>query len=133
MVEHFVQQIEYEFETSLVGELTYFLGLHVKQMEDNIFVSQRKHSKSLVKKFGLDNASHKRTPIETHVKLSKYENGVDVDQSLYRSMIGSMLYLTTSRPDITFVIGVCARYQAKPKVSYLNQVKRIMKYINGTP
>jgi len=83
-----------------------------------------------VKKFGLENASHKRTPTATHLKLSKDENGVVVDQSLYKSMIGSFLYLTTSRPDITFVVGVCARYQAEPKMSHLVQVKRILKYIN---
>jgi len=101
-------------------------------MEDMIFISQSKYVKNIVKKFGLDNASHKRTPAATHLKLSKDENGVVVDQSLYRSMIGSLLYLKTSRPDITFVVGVCARYQEEPKMSHLIQVKRILKYINGT-
>jgi hypothetical protein len=80
----------------------------------------------------MDNASHKRTPAPTHLKLTKDEKGVGVDQSLYRSMIGSLLYLTASRPDITFAVGVCARYQAEPKVIHLNQVKRILKYVNGT-
>jgi hypothetical protein len=121
-----------EFEMSLVGELTYFLGLQVKQMEDSIFLSQSKYAKNIVKKFGMENASHKRTPAPTHVKISKDENGVSVDQSLYRSMIGSLLYLTASRPDIAFAVGVCARYQAEPKVSHINQVKRILKYVNGT-
>ena len=80
----------------------------------------------------MENASHKRTPAPTHLKVSKDENGVSVDQSLYRSMIGSMLYLTASRPDIALAVGVCARYQAEPKVSHINQVKRILKYVNGT-
>ena len=132
MVQHFVEQIQFEFEMSLVGELTYFVGLQVKQMEDSIFLSQSKYAKNIVKKFGMENASHKRTPAPTHLKLSKDENGVSVEQSLYRSMIGSLLYLTTSRPDITFAVGVCARYEAKPKVSHINQVKRILKYVNGT-
>jgi hypothetical protein len=133
MVQHFVQQMQSEFEMSLVGELTYFLGLQIKQMEDTIFITQSKYAKNIVKKFGMDNATHKRTPAPTHLKLSKDENGVNVDQSLYRSMIiGSLLYLTASRPDITFVVGVCARYQAEPKMSHLNQVKRILKYVNGT-
>ena len=121
-----------EFEMSLVGELTYFLGLQVKQMEDSIFICQIKYASNIVKKFGLDNAKHKRTPAPTHVKLSKDENGVKVEQSLYKSMIGSLLYLTASRPDITFVVGVCARCQAEPKVSHINQVKRILKYVSGT-
>jgi len=80
----------------------------------------------------LDNASYKRTPAAAHLKLSKDENGVVVDQSMYISMIGSLLYLTASRPNITFVVGVCARYQDEPKMSHLTQVTRILKYINGT-
>ena len=110
MVQHFVKQMQSEFEMSLVGELTFFLGLQVRQMEDSIFISQSKYAKNIVKKFGMENASHKRTLAPTHLKLSKDENGVNVDQSLYRSMIGSLLYLTASRPDISFAVGVCARY-----------------------
>ncbi|XP_058725473.1 uncharacterized mitochondrial protein AtMg00810-like [Vicia villosa] len=110
MVKKFVNQMQSEFEMSLVGELTYFLGLQVKQMEDSIFLSQSKYAKNIVKKFVMDNASHKRTPAPTHLKLSKDECGTSVDQSLYRSMIGSLLYLTASRPDIAFAVGVCARY-----------------------
>lgn len=81
MVQHFIHQMQSEFEMSLVGELTYFLGLQVKQMEYTIFISQSKYVKNIVKKFGLDNASHKRTPTAIHLKLSKDENGVAVDQS----------------------------------------------------
>jgi len=79
MVQHFVHQMQSEFEMSLVGELTYFLGLQVKQMEDTIFISQSKYAKNIVKKFGLENASDKRTPAATPLKLSKDENGVGVD------------------------------------------------------
>ncbi|XP_057418935.1 uncharacterized mitochondrial protein AtMg00810-like [Lotus japonicus] len=132
MVEQFVEQMKSEFEMSLVGELTYFLGLQVKQMEDTLFITQSKYAKGIVKKFVLENAGHKRTPAATHIKLTKDEKGTDVDPSLYRSMIGSLLYLTASRPDITFAVGVCARYQAEPKTSHLIQVKRIIKYISGT-
>ncbi|KAK2361288.1 hypothetical protein QL285_086453 [Trifolium repens] len=121
-----------EFEMGLVGELTYFLGLQIKQMEDTIFISQSKYARNIVKKFGMENATHKRTPAPTHLKLTKDENGISVDQSLYRSMIGSLLYLTASRPDITYAVGVCARYQADPKASHLTQVKRILKYVSGT-
>ncbi|XP_057451245.1 uncharacterized protein LOC130743138 [Lotus japonicus] len=113
--------------------LTEFLvSLQVKQMEDSMFISQSKYAKGLVKKFGLEKSGHKRTPAATHVKLTKDELGEDVDQSLYRSMIGSLLYLTASRSDITFAVGVCARYQAAPKASHLLQVKRIIKYISAT-
>ncbi|XP_050919028.1 uncharacterized mitochondrial protein AtMg00810-like [Lathyrus oleraceus] len=131
MVQHFVRQMQSEFEMSLVGELTYFLGLQVKQMDETIFISQSNYAKNIVKKFGMENASHKKTLAPTHLKLPKDEKGVNMDQSLYRSMIGSLLYLTASRPDITFVVAVYARYQYEPKMSYITQVKRILKYING--
>ena len=132
MVKHFANQMQAEFEMSLMGELTYFLGLQVTQMEDSIFLSQSKYAKNIVKKFWMENASHKRTPAPTHLKLSKDTSGANMDQSLYRSMIGSLLYLTASRPDIAFAVGVCARYQAEPKVSHINQMKRILKYVSGT-
>ncbi|XP_050915454.1 uncharacterized mitochondrial protein AtMg00810-like [Lathyrus oleraceus] len=131
MVQHFFKQMQSEFEMSHVGELTYFLGLQVKQMDDTIFISQRKYVDNIVKKFGIESVSHKRTPEATHLKLTKDEKGVDMDQSLYKSMIDTLLYLTASRPDITFVVGVCARYHVEPKISHINKVKRILKYING--
>jgi len=129
---HFIQQMQSEFEMSLVGELTYFLELLVKQMEDTIFVSKSKYAKNIVKKFGMGNASHQRTLAATYLKLTKDEKGIVVDQSMYRNMVGNLLYLTTSRPDITFNVGVCARYQEETKMSHLTQVKRILKYINST-
>ncbi|XP_057453999.1 uncharacterized protein LOC130745652 [Lotus japonicus] len=95
-------------------------------MEDSMFISQSKYAKGLVKKFGLEKSGHKRTPAATHVKLTKDEQGEDVDQSLYRSMIGSLLYLTASRPDVTFDVGVCARYQAAPKTSHLLQIGQFL-------
>ncbi|XP_050877911.1 secreted RxLR effector protein 161-like [Lathyrus oleraceus] len=101
-------------------------------MDDIIFISQRKYTKSIVKKFDIENASHKRTHAPIHLKLTKDEKGVNMDQSLCMSMIDSLLYLVASRPDITFVIGVCARYKSEPKMSHITQVKRILKYINGT-
>ncbi|WJX67153.1 hypothetical protein P8452_51646 [Trifolium repens] len=132
MVQHCVQQIQSEFEMSLAEELTYFLDLQIKQMQDATLISQSMYAKNIVRKFWLNSATHKRTPALTHAKLTKDEQGVGVDQSLYRSMIDSLLYLTASRPDNTFAVGVCARYQAEPKTNHLNQVKRILKYVNST-
>ncbi|CAM8934363.1 unnamed protein product [Rhodiola kirilowii] len=117
---------------SMVGEMNYFLGLQVTQKEDGIFISQSKYAKNLIKKFDLEKASHKRTTAATHIKITKDEAGTKVDQTLYRSMIGSLLYLTASRPDIAYAVGVCARYQADPKESHLRQVKRVIKYVCGT-
>ena len=85
----FVNQMKNEFEMSMVGELTYFLGLQVKQLNEGIFVSQSKHAKNLVKKFGLENSKCLKTPMRTNDKLSKDENIASVDPTLFKSMIGS--------------------------------------------
>jgi hypothetical protein len=121
-----------EFEMSMIGELTYFLGLQVKQSSEGIFISQSKYAKDLVKRFGLDGKSNAHTPMSTSVKISTDLTGKSVDSTLYRSMIGSLLYLTTSRPDIAFNVGICAHFQANPKESHLTTIKRIIKYVNDT-
>ncbi|CAM8981883.1 unnamed protein product [Rhodiola kirilowii] len=117
---------------SMVGEMNYFLGLQVIQKEDGIFISQSKDAKTLLKKFDLEKASHKQTPAATHLKITKDDAGAKVDQTLYRSMIGGLLYLTASTPDISYAVGVYARYRADPKESHLLQVKRIIKYVCRT-
>ncbi|CAM8916946.1 unnamed protein product [Rhodiola kirilowii] len=133
MVDKFVEQMQSKFKMSMVGEICYFLGLQVKQKADGIFISQSKFARNLIKKFDLEKATHKRTPAATHVKITKDEAGTSVDQTLYRSMIGSLLYQTASRTDIAHAVGVCARYQANPKESHLMNVKRIIRYVCGTP
>ncbi|KAK2973042.1 hypothetical protein RJ640_020402 [Escallonia rubra] len=121
-----------EFEMSMMGELTFFLGLQIKQSKDGIFINQSKYTRELLKRFGLENAKPRGTPISPSVNLIKDENGKDVDSKLFRGMIGSLLYLTASRPDIMFSVCICARFQACPKESHLSAVKRIFKYLSGT-
>ena len=108
---------------SMVGKLNYFLGLQVKQRKDGIFISQEKYAKNLVKRFGLNSKKHTSTPMSSSVKLSLDVVIVDVDPTLYRSMISSLFYLIASRPDIAFSVEVCARFQATPKESHLTVVK----------
>ena len=117
----------------MVGELTFFLGLQVKQKKEDIFISQEKYARNIVKKFGLDSKKHASAPMSSFAKLNVDSSGVEVSPTLYRSFIGSLLYLTASRLDIAFSVDVCARYQATPKKSHLIAVKQIIRYINGTP
>ena len=107
-----------EFEMSMVGNLNYFLVLQVKQSNEEIFIYQNKYVRNLVKKFGLETSKHMKTHMGTNEKLLKDENGVFVDLTLYRSMIGSLFYLAASRPDICLNVGICASYQVKPKESH---------------
>ena len=122
-----------EFEMSMVGELKFFLGLQVKQRKEGIFISHEKYARNIVKKFGLDSKKHAFTPMSSSTKLNVDSSEVEVSPTLYRSIIRSLLYLTASRPDIAFSVGVCAQYQATPKESHLITVKRIIRYVNETP
>ena len=121
-----------EFEMSMVGELNYFLGLQVKQQKDRIFISQEKYAKNLVKRFGLDSKKHASTIMISSTKLNTNPAGVEVDPTLYRSIISSLLYLTASRADVSFSVGVCARFQVALKESHMTAVKRIIRYVYGT-
>ncbi|GJU29455.1 putative ribonuclease H-like domain-containing protein [Tanacetum coccineum] len=119
-----------KFQMSFMGELTLFLGLQVTQKDDGIFISQDKYVDEILKKFGFLTIKTASTPMETSKPLMKDENAKDVVY-LYRSMIGSLMYLTSSRPDIMFDVCACARFHVTPKVSHLHDVKRIFRYLKG--
>ncbi|GJX22857.1 putative ribonuclease H-like domain-containing protein [Tanacetum coccineum] len=119
------------FQMSSMGELTFFLGLQVKQKEDGIFISQDKYVAEILKKFDFASVKTASTPVETQKPLVKDEEAADVDVHLYRSMIGSLMYLTASRPDIMFAVCACSRFQVTPKTSHLNAVKRIFSDYAG--
>ncbi|GKE65097.1 hypothetical protein Tco_1519258, partial [Tanacetum coccineum] len=103
------------------------------QKKDGIFFSQDKYIGEILKKFGFIEVKTASTPMETQKPLLKDEDGEEVDVHMYRSMIGSLMYLTSSRPDIMFLVRACARYQVSPKVSHLLAVKRIFRYLKGQP
>ncbi|GJZ24194.1 putative ribonuclease H-like domain-containing protein [Tanacetum coccineum] len=121
------------FQMSSIGEVTFFLGLQVKQNADGIFISQDKYVAKILKKFDYTSVKTASTPIETQKPLVKDEEATDVDVHLYRSMIISLMYLTTYRPDIMFAVCACPRFQVTPKTSHLNAMKRIFRYLKGKP
>ena len=125
MRDDFAKIMHDEFEMSMMGELNFFLGLQIKQMEDGIFFNQSKYIKEMLKKFGLEESKPMKTPMSSDTKLTKEEASESVDSTKYRGMIGSLLYLTASRPDIMFSVCLCARFQEDPKTSHLETVKRI--------
>jgi len=133
MCKDFEELMHQRFKMSSMGELTFFLGLQVKQQQTGIFISQSKYVNDILNKFGFKDAKVASTPMETHKSLTADLEGEDVDVHLYRSMIGSLMYLTASRPDIMFSVCVCARFQVRPKQSHLQAVKRIFRYLKGQP
>ncbi|KAK6149272.1 hypothetical protein DH2020_016797 [Rehmannia glutinosa] len=120
-----------KFEMSMMEELTFFLGLQVNKMNDRTFISQTKYIRDLMKKFCMEEKTSVKIPMNTSVKMDINTEGKVIDQTRYRTLIRSLLYLTTSRPDITFVVGVCTRFQSAPEKSYMTVAKRILKYLKG--
>eukprot|EP00253_Pinus_taeda_P013579 PITA_13579 len=132
MSQNFALVMQKEFEMSLIGELTYFLGLQIQQNEGSIFLSQTKYLKQILKKYGMEDSKPVCTPMVTGCSLSANDDSAAVHQPTYRSLIGSLLYLTGTRPDIMHAVGIVGRFQANPKETHLQVVKRIFKYLQGT-
>jgi hypothetical protein len=121
-----------EFEISLLGELSFFLGLHICQRNQGIFVSQTKYIREMIKRFEMEDCKPITTPMQTSCKLSKDDDSKSTNQRQYRSMLGRLLYVTSSRPDVMQTVGHVARFQATPKESHVLAVKRIFRYLKGT-
>ena len=115
LVQWFSSTMESEFEMSMIGELSFFLGLQITQRSKGMFISQEKYLREMLKRFQMEDSKPVGTPMVTGCKLSKDDDSPDVDQHSYRSIIGSMLYITTSCPDIMHVVGMVGRYQSAPK------------------
>ncbi|GJW15295.1 retrovirus-related pol polyprotein from transposon TNT 1-94 [Tanacetum coccineum] len=120
------------FEMSLMGEMKFFLGLQIHQSPRGIFINQAKYALEILKKHGMDEGESIVTPMATKPKLDADLSGTLVDQTDYRSKIGSLMYPTSSRPDIMQVVCYCARYQARPTEKHLKEVKRFFQYLRGT-
>ncbi|KAD5802473.1 hypothetical protein E3N88_13833 [Mikania micrantha] len=122
-----------KFEMSQMGELTFFLGLQVMKTPTGIFINQSKYVNDILERFNFTDCKALGTPMSKTTSLGPDLEGEDVDQHLYRAMIGSLMYLTTSRYDIMFATFLCARFQANPKSSHMFAVKRIFRYLKGAP
>jgi len=132
LCKEFSENMSKEFEMSMMGELNFFLGLQIKQSNEGIHISQSKYCKEMLKKFEMENAKPISTPMSLSDKLTEDPKGIPVDTKKYRGMIGSLLYITASRPDIQYSVCKCARFQVAPKESHLSAVKRILRYLKGT-
>ena len=114
---------------SMMKELNFFLGLQIKQLKEGTLINQAKYIRDLLKRFNMEKAKTMKTPMSSSIKLDKDEKGKSVNSTMYRGMIGSLLYLTASRLDIMYSVCLCARFQSCPKESHLSVVKRILRYL----
>ncbi|KAI3746849.1 hypothetical protein L6452_09291 [Arctium lappa] len=120
------------FQMNMMGEMNFFLGLQVKQFSTGIFINQPKYIMDILRKFKMENSKPIGTPMAQGTKIGIDPSGKAVDVRTYRGMIGFLMYLTSSRPDIMFSTCLCARYQANPKEIHMSAVKRIFRYLKGT-
>ncbi|GKE00304.1 retrovirus-related pol polyprotein from transposon TNT 1-94 [Tanacetum coccineum] len=126
LCKQFAKLMTQKYEMSMMRVLTYFLGFKIKQSERGILINQEKYVKDLLKKYEINGSSVKTLMVPLN-NLGPDLNGKSVNKTQYRDMIGSLMYLTTSIPDIQFLTCLCARYQANPKESHLITVKRISR------
>ena len=129
----FEELMKSEFQMSRMGKLHFFLGLNVIQNNEGIFINQEAYTRKLLSRFGMEGCSNAKVPMAHGTKLGPSLDTPAVDITLFRSMIGSLLYLTASRPDIMFSVCYCARFQANPREPHLSAVKNILRYLHTTP
>jgi hypothetical protein len=132
MQNEFAKDMQNEFEMSLLGELSFFLGLQICQSNQGIFISQTKYIREMLNRLGMEDCKPVNTSMQTNCKLSKYDDSKYTDQGQYKSMTGNLLYVTTSTPDVMQAVGKVARFQEEPKESHVLAVKRIFRYLKGT-
>ncbi|XP_042484971.1 secreted RxLR effector protein 161-like [Macadamia integrifolia] len=128
----FAERMTTKFKMSMLGELSYFLGLQVNQQQNGVFISQANYIKEMLKKFMMEDSKPISTPMVVGCKFSSSDESSSVDQTLYRTTIGSLLYLTASRPDILQAVCLVAQFQGSPKETHLVALKKIFRYLRGT-
>jgi hypothetical protein len=132
LVDKFKDCMSKRFNMSMIGELNFFLGLQVVQKEDGIQIHQQKYLREIVKKYNMDGTSNISTPVSTSTKQDADTNGPKTDETKFRGMVGSLMYLTASRPDIVYAVSLCARFQSNPRESHVKVIKRIFRYLKSS-
>nr|GEY58942.1 retrovirus-related Pol polyprotein from transposon TNT 1-94 [Tanacetum cinerariifolium] len=128
----FSNEMSSKFQMCMMGQMSFFLGLHVSQSLGGIFINQSKFALEILNKFRMDSCDSVDTPMVDRLKLDEDLSGTPVDQTRFRSMVGSLMYLIASRPDLVFVVCMCARYQTKPTKKHLEALKQLFRYLKGT-
>eukprot|EP00257_Ricinus_communis_P013310 XP_015570721.1 uncharacterized protein LOC107260780 [Ricinus communis] len=132
MIEEFKKEMAAEFMMTDIGLMSYYLGIEVKQTNDGIFISQKSYARKIFKEFGMEQCQPVSTLIECGVKLSRYDDTEKVNPTLFRKLIGNLRYLTCTRHDILYGVGLINRYMEAPTNSYMKAGKRILRYVKGT-
>lgn len=132
LCDDFKNSMMLEFEMSDLGKMKHFLGVEVKQSPEGIFICQRRYAREVLTRFGMDESNSVKNPIVPGMKLHKDETGAKVDETVFKQMVGSLMYLTVTRPDLMYSVCLISRFMTSPRESHWLVVKRILRYIRGT-
>lgn len=132
LIIYFKEVVKSEFEITDLGLLRYSLGIEVKQQENGIFISQVKYVANILERFNMDNNKPAPTPTVMGLELSKEDYSNNANMTLYKSMMGSLMYLTATRPDIMYTVSLVSRFMETPEETHWQVVKKILRYVNGT-
>ena len=128
----FKNSMKLEFDMTDLGKMKYFLGMEVLQNSEGIYISQRKYAKEVLERFGMEKSNSVKNPIVPGDRLTKNEGGVKVDATKYKQLVGSLMYLTATRPDLMYVVCLISRFMASPTEMHLQTAKRVLRYLKGT-
>ncbi|CAM9000596.1 unnamed protein product [Rhodiola kirilowii] len=115
-----------------LGVMRYFLGVEVHQTKEGIFINQQKYAREIIERFGVENCNAVNTPMVPGTKLSKEEGGKEADATTFKQLIGSLMYLTHTRPDVMYVVCFLSRFMAAPREAHMLALKRVIRYVKGT-
>nr|KYP69546.1 Retrovirus-related Pol polyprotein from transposon TNT 1-94 [Cajanus cajan] len=132
LIKEFKEIMMKEFEMTDLGLMKYFLGLEVKQSNEGIFISQERYALEILKKFKMEDCNPVSTPMEPGTKISKFDGGERADSGRYRSLVGSLRYLTCTRPDLMLSVGITSRFMEDPSYTHWKALKRILRYVRGS-
>lgn len=132
MTRDFKKSMQKEFDITDLGKMRYFLGIEVLQTSHRIHISQEKYALEILKRFGMENCNAVCNPMVPGSKLDMDDGGECIDQTFYKQIIGSLIYITMTRPDLQFVVSLLSRFMAKPTQLHLQAAKRVLRYLSGT-
>nr|KYP57482.1 Retrovirus-related Pol polyprotein from transposon TNT 1-94 [Cajanus cajan] len=132
MMEDFKRSMHGEFDMTDLGMMRFFLGIEVLQCSDGIYICQKKYALEILRRFGMEESNPICNPIVPGYKLCRDEEGIKVNETHFKQMVGSLMYITTTRPDLMFVVSLISRYMSQPTEMHAKVAKRILRYLKGT-
>ena len=132
MCDEFKHSMMLHFDMSDLGQMRHFLGIEVKQCANGIFICQRRYAQEVLSRFGMQNSNAVKNPMVPGTRLSKDKGRMSVDETLFKQLVGSLMYLTVTRPDLMYTVSLISRFMTNPTTAHWPAAKRVLRYVKGT-